>query len=183
MALRIARTNHEAHVYMDLHPCECGEVRFPRTSSVVESGDGDLASHYTGVCPRDGAQRQFTFRMPQAILMPAADGSVRFGGPEPSELVDPGEWLGLADSYARSVPADPSAVAADDRREARVMLNAAAAAIDEVIKFIPAGADRVPEQAFGSEKGRAAYAREPGRFRRPRLEAVRDTYAGLAAQF
>lgn len=195
MALRLARTAEEAHLYMDLHPCGCGEVQFPRGSSVIETADGDLASHYTGTCPQDGVRREFTFRLPQQITMPPRDGSVRFGGPEPSELIDPGEWLSIADAYARTVPADPSAGArssadtsagssagAGFSAGARSTLNRAVAAIDEVLKFIPAGEDRVPERAFVTDRGRAVHAKEPGRFRRPRLEAVRNTYASIAAQ-
>jgi len=182
MALRLARTNEEAHLFMDLHPCECGEIRFPRSSSVIDTGDGELASHYTGTCPQDGRQREFTFRLPQQILPPPGDGSVRYGGPEVSELLDPGEWLSVADAYARNVPADTAALTADGLARAKAMLNRAAAAIDEVLKFVPAGADRVPEQAFVTDRGRAAYAKEPGRFRSLRLEAVRSTYANIAAQ-
>jgi hypothetical protein len=182
MVLPLARTNAEAHLYMDLHPCACGEIRFPRGSSVVTTPDGDLASRYTGSCPRDGAEREFMFRLPQQIMMPPRDGSVRYGGVEPSELIDPGEWLSVADACARSVPADTAALAADGLAQAREQLKRAAAAIDEVLKFIPAGEDRVPEPAFVTDRGRAAFAREPGRFRRPRLEAVRDTYLSIAAQ-
>ena len=176
MALRLARTNEEAHLYMDLHPCECGEIEFPRSSSVVETADG-LAGRYTGPCPQDGARREFTFRLPQRLVAPPRDGLVRYGGAEPSELIDPGEWLSVADAYARNVPARPASSA-----EAGPMLRRAVAAIDEVLKFIPAGADRVPESAFVTDRGRAAYAKEPGRFRRLRLEAVRGTYANIAAQ-
>jgi hypothetical protein len=183
MALRIARTNAEAHLYMDLHPCGCGEIRFPRSSSVLETSDGDLASHYTGVCPRDGAPREFTFRLPPEILMPPADESVRYGGPEPSELIDPGEWLNVADAYARSVPAGAASPAPGAASPpAGAMLRRAIAAIDEVLKFIPGVADRVPEQAFVSDVGRAAYAKEPGRFRRPRLEAVRGAYVSALVE-
>jgi hypothetical protein len=35
----------------------------------------------------------------------------------------------------------------------------------------------VPESAFTSMEGRAVRDREPGRFSRVRLEAVRDSYA------
>jgi hypothetical protein len=182
MVLPLARTNAEAHLYMDLHPCECGEIRFPRTSSVVTTPDGDLASRYTGTCPKDGAQREFVFRLPQQIMMPGRDGEVRYGGPEPSELIDPGEWLSVADAYARSVPADTAVLEADGLATARSMVKHAAAAVDEVLKFIPADTDRVPETAFVTDRGRAAYAKEPGRFRRARLEAVRDTYRSIAAQ-
>jgi hypothetical protein len=186
MVLPVARTNAEAHLYMDLHPCACGEIRFPRTSSVVTTPDGVLASRYAGTCPQDGAEREFLFRVPERIPAPPQDGVVVYGGPEPSELIDPGEWLSVADAHARSVPADTAALAADGgaaaRAAARAMLVHAVAAVEEVLKFIPAGADRVPEEAFVTDRGRAAYNREPGRFRRPRLEAARDTYRSIAAQ-
>jgi hypothetical protein len=167
---------------MDLHPCACGEIRFPRASSVITTTEGDPASRYTGVCPQDGAEREFTFRLPERVLPPSPDGEVAYGGPEPSRLIDPGEWLSVADAYARSVPSDTAALAADGLATARSMLTHAAAAVDEVLKFIPSGADRVPEEAFTTDRGRAAYTKEPGRFRRPRLEAVRDTYRSIAAQ-
>jgi hypothetical protein len=182
MVLPLARTNAEAHLYMDLHPCACGEIRFPRVSSVITTPEGDLASRYSGVCPQDGAEREFTFRLPERIMPPPPDGMVTYGGPEPSELIDPGEWLSVADAYARSVPADTASLAADGLATARSMLVHAAAAVDEVLKFIPADTDRVPEEAFVTDRGRAAFAKEPGRFRRPRLEAVRDTYRSIAAQ-
>jgi hypothetical protein len=40
----------------------------------------------------------------------------------------------------------------------------------------------VPRSALRTDTGRAAYEREPGRFRRARLEAVADTYRRLAAE-
>lgn len=47
-------TSTEAHVYMDLRPCGCGEVLFPNDGAVTQTGD-DLASRYSGVWP--GGQR------------------------------------------------------------------------------------------------------------------------------
>jgi hypothetical protein len=180
--LPLARTNAEAHLYMDLHPCGCGEIEFPRTGSVVTTREGDLASRYTGACPRDGADREFMFRLPETFLPPGRDGEVRYGGPEPSQLIDPGEWLSIADAYARGVPADTTSLGADGLVTARRMLRHAAAALDEVLKFIPADAYRVAAEAFHTDAGRAVYTKEPGRFRRPRLEAVRDTYRSIAAK-
>ena len=55
-------------------------------------------------------------------------------------------------------------------------LDIARAALEEVIKFLPDGADSVPDNAFWTERGRAVRDREPGRFRRARLAAVLDVY-------
>ncbi|MDW5327048.1 hypothetical protein [Plantactinospora sp. KLBMP9567] len=182
MALRLARTSAEAHLYMELHPCEsCGESSFDPASSVV-AAEGELASRYSGTCLSCGAAREFMFRLPGEVLLPD-DEDPRFGDDRPSELLDAGEWLWLADVLASGMPADPAGPDADGRRSARVDLLSAAAALSEVLKFVPAGADAVPAEALWSGRGHEVYAAEPGRFRRIRLEAVRDTYRDIAARF
>jgi hypothetical protein len=181
MVIPVARTSAEAHLYLDLHPCSCGEARFTRDSAVVVTDDGDLASRYTGECPRCGTHREFLFRLPEEILMPSGD-DFRFGGPDPSQLLDPGEWRMVAEEYASATPADIASLPVGQRRQARATLSRAAAALDEVLKFVPEGADEVPVTAFTTERGRAAHAREPGRFGRARLVAVRDTYRELAGR-
>jgi len=176
--LKLARTNAEAHLFMDLHPCDCGEHRFARQSSVVML-EGDLASRYAGACARCGAERRFEFRVPEEILAPPASG-VQFGGPEPSQLLDPGEWLGVADDHARRVPTGAK-LDGDALRAARHDLAVAVAALDEICKFAPPGAAEVPSSAFFSPLGRATWDKEPGRFRLVRLQAVRKAYADAAA--
>jgi len=176
---KLARTNAEAHLFMDLRPCACGERRFARTSSVVTI-DGDLASRYTGACARCGTARVFEFRLPPEILQPPAQGVV-YGGPEPSQLLDPGEWLSVADDYARSVPLDAK-LDGDALRSARHRLAVAIAALDEVRKFAPPGATEVPPSAFTTPLGRAIWDKEPGRFRLIRLDAVRAAYTEAAAR-
>jgi hypothetical protein len=175
--LKLARSNAEAHLFMDLHPCGCGERRFARTSSVVTI-DGDLASRYTGACARCGTARRFEFRLPPEILQPPATGML-YGGAEPSELLDPGEWLSVADDYARSVPVGAK-LDGDALRTARHRLACAVAALDEIRKFAPPGAVEVPASAFTTPLGRAMWDKEPGRFRFARLEAVRNAYAQAA---
>jgi hypothetical protein len=86
-----------------------------------------------------------------------------FGGDTPSGLLDPGDWLAVADR----------ADLADD-------LPLAAAALEEVLKFIPPGADRVPLAAFRGDAGRESHAREPGRFERAPLEWTAATYRRIA---
>ncbi|ROT33099.1 hypothetical protein [Micromonospora sp. HM5-17] len=182
MTLRLARTSAEAYLYMELHPCErCGESDFEPVSAVV-SVQGDLASRYTGACPSCGNEREFMFRIPERPLLVDPE-NPQFGADRPSELLDPGEWLWVADTIASGVPANPDGLSAEQRRDARVDLRGAAAAVGEVLKFIPPDADAVPFEAFDSDRGREVYQTEPGRFRRARLEAVAQTYRELAERF
>lgn len=176
-ALPLARTNAEAHIYMDMHPCACGEGNFPRNSSVIEAA-GDLASRYEGDCAQCEALRQFVFRVPEEVRLPGP--GVSFGAGDRSELLDAGEWLFIADRYARIVPAKvvPGTEAG---RVARQQLQTAAAAMDEALAFVPGGADAVPYESLRSERGRAVYNEQPGRFSRGRLEVIRDTYRQILA--
>jgi hypothetical protein len=174
----LARTSAEAHLYMDLRPCECGETAFPRAGAIIELGGEELGSRYGGECPGCEAHREFLFRLPAEAVLPPA-GSVVYGDGTPSELLDPGEWLWVADRYAGSVPADASGLDEVARRQVRTRIAAAVAALDEVLAFVPADADVVPVDAVRSEIGHAVYAEEPGRFDRDRLEVVRDTYHRL----
>ena len=172
MELLLARTNKEAHAHMDLNPCRCGDPTRPADSAVFNL-DGVLASRYSGDLP--------SLRHAAGVLLPAAGGArpgaagqVVFGDGTPSELLDPGEWLLLADRYAGSVPAE-AVRARPERaaRQARRALAHAEAAMGEVLAFVPADGDAVPPEAFRSERGRTVYEAEPGRFSRLRLEVVR----------
>jgi hypothetical protein len=122
------------------------------------------------------------FRRPVEPVVPGAD-EVRYGDARPSELLDAGEWLWVADSYARSVPAEPHRLPEPERRRARTRLASAATAIDEALRLIPPGLDRVPSGAVRSPVGASVYLREPGRFRAARLTAVRDAYRSALRQF
>jgi hypothetical protein len=183
MMLRLARTNAEAHIYMELHPCDnCGEGAFSPNSVLVDV-DGDLASRYAGPCPRCGSQREFMFRIPQDVVLPDPEHPT-FGEDHPSQLVDAGQWLWFADLMARGTPAEPSdRMTPQQRRQARHDLLLAAAAIDQVLLFLPEGGDTVPESAVWTQSGHRVYTAEPGRFHRRRLEVVRRTYRELADRF
>lgn len=179
MVYQLARTPEEARVYIALHPCECGKVGEPQDSAVIEV-DGDLARRYARTCSTCGAYREFTFRLPATADL-APSGNV-FGDGTPSELLDPGEWLWVADRYARAAPADTTALDESGLRGARRSVAAAEAAVCEVLAFVPAGADAVPAEAFRSERGRAVYEAERARFARGRLEVVRDTYREILGE-
>lgn len=123
-----ARSNAEAHLFMDLNPCGCGDRVFDRKSAVVECG-AVLCSEYIGPCRTCGAIRTFVFALPDEILRPVP-GRFEYGGADPSRLLDPGEWMAVADEHAKRNPGTARDLAV------------ACAAIDEILKFIPIGADR-----------------------------------------
>ncbi|MFI6870192.1 hypothetical protein [Nocardia sp. NPDC050406] len=178
--LPLARTNAEARLFLDLQPCpKCGGGRCAFRSSVV-TVDGALASRYTGECGQCGEHRVYEFLLPDQVLPPPAD-SVRFGADDPSQLLDPGVWLWYSDMCAQRVPVDTAGLDDQALRLARHTLATALAAVEEVLKFVPASSDRIPASSFVSADGRAMYAREPGRFSRARLAAVRDHYAARLA--
>lgn len=183
MTLRLARTNAEAHLYMALTPCQvCGATEFAPEHAVIVA-DGDLASQYAAPCPRCETPREFVFRIPEEVTVPDPQ-EPTFGDERPSELLDAGQWLALADRFSGGVPAESAPeLPADQRRQARDDLRSAAAAIAEVIKFVPADEDTISSDLLWSDSGRAVYNREPGRFRRQRLAAVRQTYRELAERF
>jgi hypothetical protein len=162
------RTGAEAHLYMDRQPCTCGDIEFDRQSAVMIDG-GELCSRYSGKCRSCGTLREFIFQLPPS-QRPITN-QVEYGGSDPSRLLDAGQWLAIAEYYAKLEPGSP-----DD-------LDIARAAMEEVIKFLPDGFDNVPDTAFWTERGRMVREREPARFRRARLAAIRDAYREQLAKF
>lgn len=175
MVLPVVRARDEAQLYMDLHPCErCGSVEITWESQLTHD-EGAPARRYHGTCGACRAPREFVFRLPERPAIPGPDDAVFFGGPEPSQLFDAGEWRLIADAGVRdgSAPATGDPAVDGERKRSFAV---AVAALGEVLKFIPAGADAVPESAFWTAHGRAAFDENPKRFRRDSLEEWRETY-------
>lgn len=169
----VARSSAECHLYIELHPCACGESVLETRHRLVTLEEG-LSAVYEGTCRRCGVVRRFDF-----VLDPEIPPEDKFGGSRPSSILDPGQYLAVADEASKRAPADISDLDEEQRRAARWWMNRAVNALEEVIKAIPAGADAVPESAMFSELGKRVYAREPGRFRGRRLEAVLQVYREL----
>ena len=164
-ALLPARSAAEMHLFLDLHPCDCGAARQRGVQELREGGNGGLMSVYAGTCTGCGRQWSVAFSLPESP--PPAD---RIGGSEPSAIIDPGEWLWLSDQDA-SIPAGGPARPGD-----RARLGRAAAEHDEAAKFIPPGLDRVPSSAFTTSLGRAMLDAFPHRFLREDLEGRAQLY-------
>jgi hypothetical protein len=171
----LARSTEEAYLHLDLHGCDCGGADADR-SSAVRFVDGEWLTRYLCTCARCGRQRTFEFREPD---VPARPGTGEWAvGPQPSELIDAGEWMWVADTFGRA-PVELAGLPADEAAQARADLAAAAGAVDEVLKFLPATADEVPDSAFWTDRGRQVRATDPGRFQRGRIEAARAAYRAL----
>src|SRR5436190_53730 len=129
----LARTGDEAQLFLDLRPCErCGSQDMRWESALVFIG-GRAARNYFATCPACGPDRKFTVWAADPRSRPARPAAgVVFGGAEPSELLDAGEWLWVADLTASRVPVN-------DSRAAWRQLAIATAAMEEILKFIPPG--------------------------------------------
>ena len=175
-----ARSHDEAMVYVVLRPCRaCGEQIRDIDDESAEHDDAVLVE-YTTTCRRCRNTDTYRFRLPRADGGPGT-AEVYYGGAEPSRIIDAGEWLEFADRVATGGPVSPAGLSPTERAQAARAMAAAAAAVGEVLKFIPAGADRVPLTAVWTERGRSEFAREPARMRRVRMEVLEAAYQRSAA--
>ncbi|GAA4599544.1 hypothetical protein BJY16_003114 [Actinoplanes octamycinicus] len=173
----LARTRQEAHLFIDLTPCECGDRRLATAGEAITLPDGAPGRRYAGRCPGCGRDRLFVFRVPERAEDADDPAEIVYGrGDRTSELLDPGQWLWVAEQYADAVPGNPGYLTGEPRATARTWLTAAVAALREAEKFLPAGAERVPEQALRTAASRERYAREPHAFDRERLAALRSRF-------
>ncbi|MGW0996662.1 hypothetical protein [Streptomyces sp. NPDC002520] len=172
----IARSTQEAHLYMDLHACVCGAAEFERAHR-LEDRDGALVAVYEGECPQCGRTRSFEFRMSDE-LPPAPPA---FGGAEPSQIIDPGEFLWIGDQAATDSGLRLLNTPLAEHRAIRPQTAYAIAAFEEVAKFLPEGEDRIPEDRFTSERGRELYAKDPTRFTRDRIDSALERKRAILA--
>lgn len=182
MTVLAARSSAEAHLYMELHACDCGEVEFTPTGTTVVPGDDQTSITYAGTCPRCGSARTFTFQMPAQEPFPDPD-EPAFSTSGCSSLVDAGQWLWLADLVPAGLRGEPAELTGQERRQAQFDLRTAAAAVTEALRFVPSGAAAVPADALFTDQGRQVYARDPARLRRQRLLAARQALLDLAARY
>jgi hypothetical protein len=175
------RSHNEALVYILLRPCRaCGADERDLTDELTVA-EGDVLAEHTSFCLRCQHIDRYTFRLPGVDPQDGESG-VAFGGPEPSTIIDAGQWLAFADRTANSRPVEPDGLSLDDRADAALALRAAAEAVREVIKFIPADEDRVSYSSLWTAEGRAEFDKDPWRMSRQRMTAVADAYERAAVR-
>jgi hypothetical protein len=161
--MKIARSSLECRLFIELDVCACSETPGELAHRLV-SRDERLVALYEGSCA--GCERSLEYAFPLADEIVAAD---KFGGIEPSQLIDAGQFLRESDRAVRRVADSPAPHNA-------YWLGRAIACLEEVLKWIPDGEDRPPASAFFTDDGLRLSREEPGRFRRPRLRAVLAAY-------
>jgi hypothetical protein len=175
-------------MYMALYPCGCGDERFAAALRMTLE-DGVLVTHYSGRCRTCHTQRDFAFCIddefsPDGDDPPLTPGEPEFGrGTEPSEIIDAGQWLRSADRIVAVTPSNILGTSEEEWLARRYMFKAAAQSVGEVLKFIPADLDDVPDRAFWTDDGRAERDRAPDRFRRDKLERFRHACLELASRY
>jgi hypothetical protein len=167
MPLPYARSIAEEHMYMQLHPCECGETAATGRRHATIQAEQGLASEHAFGCAGCGQQRRFVFRLP-GLAPRHAD---RYGGPEPSQIIDAGEWRLVSLAYLgerERIRHQPD--------QLRAVLEEVLAACQEMLKFIPPGESAIPGTAFFTDRGlRARASEQAGAFTRSYLEAMTDS--------
>jgi hypothetical protein len=184
MPMPRARTRSEAHVYMDLVPCPCGENEFDPDVDVLDP-EPPRVLRYFGECPRCGRSREFVFEL---AAPPAAEpsGFVLGHGDEPSTIIDAGQWLLVAEMSRRVL--EQLAESGESLTAAQIpavhdTVLLAAAAVDEIRKFLPAGASELPADAFWTEQGRAVRSVAGELLRPDELAAARARRWAAVAEF
>ncbi|MDH2425071.1 hypothetical protein [Sphaerisporangium sp. TRM90804] len=188
MAVLMGRTLVEAYLYIELNAVAlraAGDAEGPGESA------GDYDAHTTLTEGPEVWRVRFDGRglgldlridvfVPYRSEFDARRDHLRFGEGA-STLIDAGQWSVLSAGYARRALRDDLAysenpVDPDLFKSVVLGWESARDATLESAKFIPAGADEVPETAFWTDIGKAARRDHPDRFTRTALEADAALY-------
>ena len=173
-----ARDGSEIRFALRIRGCpQCGshDIGDPRVDSYTRGGRD--AGHYDVTCPDCGHERRVHF-------FEAADSHQvkttypedrvldrHLGGPLASTMISPHEFAAeLAHCNAHINAAFvgmPRHIFGENRRR----IGSGLSSVIELLKFVPAGADRVPAEAFRTADARAYHAAHSEQFERAALEA------------
>ena len=158
---------------------QCGshDIGDPESNRYINAKDGREAGHYDITCPDCGHERRVAFYLADGFSQVKStypEDRVldrHLGGPLPSRMISPHEFAAeLARCNARIDSAFVgmfSDVFVDNRRR----ISSALSSVIELLKFVPAGADRVPAEAFRTPDARGYHAAHPEQFERAALDA------------
>ncbi|MEU3018459.1 hypothetical protein ABZ635_13815 [Nocardiopsis sp. NPDC007018] len=161
-----ARSISEARLYIELRSCgDCGGSWTAPLHRLNLIGGRPVAVD-TVACFSCGRQERFEFLLPTEVE--TASG---YGGADSSQIVDAGEFLWASDHYADLAFDRRDAATPQERAAVAELLKRSVNALEEVLKFVPGDADRVPLDDITSDRGRSLYGNNPDRFRAGHVEA------------
>ncbi|ADB32347.1 hypothetical protein Kfla_3286 [Kribbella flavida DSM 17836] len=173
-----ARTLAEAEVYLSVLAANAGGVTETPEVTRTEGPEGWTVSSAAG-----------EVQVPYRTEDEARRLGVRFGLGN-SLLLDAGDWVQLASVWAkRALDADFEYTGQPGQDRAAVELNweFARDAMAEALKFLPEGADEVPDEGFWTELGLRTHAQDRELFTRAKLtedyEFYRDTLSDFRALY
>ncbi len=173
-----ARSSEEADLYVDLECEMAGQVPVERKRKKRERR-GKPFMLYEARC-QSGKLLEFEFEiggLPDP--KPGLRRTVSYGGAQPSLIIDAGEWMLVSNRMAEAAPKSVSGLSERKRREAASQVEDAIAALDEVVKFIPAKDDAVSSSSLFSPRGKTYFNKDIRRFRR---QALADQRTALEAR-
>src|SRR5262245_38358771 len=165
------RSRAEMDFAASLFPCDgCGSRDTGQLELTGVAGERRLA----GACPRCRSPREIWFQGEDAVGRPAPE-PLHLGGPEPSRIIQPLQLLEELDRLAPLIVWEPEVLGSDLWRANAVLMDRAATCLNELLKFIPAGADAIPEAALDLA-GLADRVHRPASYQRMWLTRERDLY-------
>jgi hypothetical protein len=175
----VTRSAWESTVYLGLAGSTCGGRGFELVEHRQEIRAGERYWVYETTCPRCGERRRFEFAVADEPAPPYPE----FGGAQPSQLIDAGQFLAIGERAAAGVPEEPAGLSGEEFAAAYESIAVAVAAVGEAVKLVPPGADAVPPSTLRSPESRELYALEPYRFQRRHLLAVLGAYREVQAAY
>jgi hypothetical protein len=162
-----AHSPTEAEYYLKVTPCP----RCAKGPWHIETRTGEQdARTMLARCGHCDLEHRFEFFCPDpdAATASAAGQDVVNPSPEPSRIIDVGQWLSLFFFLIETASKSP------DKTQTRQMAFQAAQCLDEALKFYDPQLDLPPATAFYIESSRQALERFPERFSRRRLRELRS---------
>jgi uncharacterized protein YjbI with pentapeptide repeats len=176
--IKRARSIHEMHFAASLAPCpKCGtRIGAEQLHFAVK----DEAWALTGDCPRCGTPRAFTFRT-YGDPLTAPTPRDELGGPQPSEIISPSRWIAEIDRLLPLLRADPKQLGIDEWKANRDANQRLLVTLNELVKFVPAGATEIPTALLDADEDADRGAR-PERYQRVWIEEQRAHVLELRAR-
>lgn len=174
-----ARTLAEAHIYASV--MAASDPAPPDAAAEPAAGE----NRSEGADSWTLSLRGLEIEVPYASEQAARQVGARFGLGV-SQLVDAGQWVLVATTYARRALDLDLAYddgPAEERRTIELNWEFAADALTEATKFLPEDADEIPADVFWSELGAQTRQRSPELFTRAKLIDDLEYYRGTLDDF